>query len=113
MRVIYPYCYHCGVSRLKPEEQTTDGKRYSSTRCKKCLQPLAWKPKYRSQTFKCPDCGGEKSWQAVRCKHCYRKYLLSNSHKLRDVEFRDKIRRRLSEYADETGMKNYWKNSSN
>jgi hypothetical protein len=63
------------------------------------------------RTFKCPDCDGKKSWQAYRCKQCYKKLKMSRKFSTTSyIAFRDKIREKLSEIADESGKPNYWKN---
>ena len=119
MRVLYPYCRHCSISRLRPDEQLRED---NVTKCRQCLHPLLLEPEFAktgNKTFVCPECDGEKSWQAQRCKHCYTKMKVVWDGRFKDntQEFRDKLKKRISDIADEMGTTNYWKeeedNSSN
>ena len=115
MQVDYPYCRHCSISRLKKSEQISHGETINGKiiiRCFVCNNPLATQRGNNDapRTFKCPDCGGEKSWQAYRCKQCYKKLKMSRKYGTKSyTKFRDKIREKLSEIADESGTPNYWK----
>ena len=119
MKVEYPYSRHCSISRLKKTEQIhteeiINGRRI--IRCFVCKMPMAMQPGNRDapKSWDCPTCDGKKSWAAYRCKHCYRKLKLSRRINSEDEKkFREKIRLRISEIADEMGQTNYWKSSSN
>lgn len=111
MRVVYPYCFTCGVTRAKPEEQIILHQE-KNQRCYECEETLAWAPRSVIKSYDCPECNGPKSWNALRCKYCYLKIrILPKNQKSED--FRKRIRERISEIADEMGQTNYWKSSSN
>ena len=115
MRVLYPYCRHCSMS-VKLEEQIKED---NIAKCKQCLHPLLLEAQFSSKSFLCPECGGEKSWQARRCKYCHRNMKVAADGRFKDntEEFRNRLRKKVSEIADELkrrgvnkyGHPNYWK----
>lgn len=115
MRVLYPYCRHCSMS-VKLEEQIKED---NIAKCKQCLHPLLLEAQFSSKSFLCPECGGEKSWQARRCKYCHiqRSRVADGRFKDNTEEVRNRLRKKVSEIPDELkrrgvnkyGHPNYWK----